>query len=240
MNVLLEDKHYDWKTMTLIDFLNEGNIPSSYKDFFIKHQEELETISTELSNSKTTIYPPIHQVFRALYLTPLNKIKAVIIGMDPYHNGSAVGLAFSVKTGNPINPSLRSIYKELKNEKISVVEDGNLSKWARNGVLLLNTALTVESNTPDSHTCLWWNFVKELILYISTQRNDQIHWILLGKHAHKLQDVITTTKTNVHCTSHPMPLAANRKCGPHPAFFGSNIFRDIPGIDWTISPCRTI
>ena len=118
--------------------------------------------------------------------------------MDPYHNGSAVGLAFSVKAGNPINPSLRSIYKELKNEKISVVEDGNLSKWARNGVLLLNTALTVESNNPDSHTCLWWNFVKKLILYISTQRNDEIHWILLGKHAHRLQDVITTTKTNVH------------------------------------------
>ena len=73
MNVLLENKDYDWETMTLIDFLIEGNIPTSYQDFFIKHHEELETISEKLSNSTTTIYPPIHQVFRALYLTPLNK-----------------------------------------------------------------------------------------------------------------------------------------------------------------------
>jgi len=233
MNVLLENNEYDWGTMSLIDFLNEGNIPSSYKDFFIANKEQLELISDELQQVNNTIYPPIQQVFRALYLTPLHKIKAVIIGMDPYHNGSAVGLAFSVKAGNAINPSLRSIYKELKNEEIDVVKDGNLSRWAHNGVLLLNTALTVEKGTPDSHTCLWWQFTKNLISYISEQRKNGIHWILLGKNAHELENTITT-KDNIHCTSHPMPLAANRKCGIHPPFFGSNIFRSIPGIDWTI------
>ena len=234
---ILINEYYEWNSknstgLTLSQFLEEGNIPSSYKKFFSKNKHIIQHISETLQSDSHTIYPPPNQVFKALYLTPLKKIKAVIIGMDPYHNGSAVGLAFSVKHGNPINPSLRSIYKELENENFSVNKNGDLSSWASKGVLLLNTALTVQAGTPDSHSSLWWNFTTELITFIS-KHNQDIHWILLGKNAHQLIPYINSK--NLHCTSHPMPLAANKPCGKFPPFFGSNIFRKIPGIDWTIN-----
>jgi len=228
------DQHYDWFSLSLLDFLHEGNVPTSYKKFFTDKEYLLKIISNELElqkRNKKIIHPPINHVFRAFYLTPLNKIKCVIIGMDPYHNGSAVGLAFSVKHGNPINPSLRTIYKELENEGYSINKNGNLTTWAKNGVLLLNTALTVEDGNPDSHSCIWWNFTRELISYLS-KHNPNIHWILLGKNAHGLTPYINTK--NIHCTSHPMPLAANRPCGIFPPFLGSNVFRKINGINWTI------
>jgi len=232
-NINLINTYYDWSNLTLLQFLNEGNTPSSYKKFFKRYHYLIQEISKSLQTDSQTniIYPPPHQVFKALYLTPLHKIKTVIIGMDPYHNGSAVGLAFSVKHGNPINPSLRSIYKELENEGFQINKNGDLTPWTNQGVLLLNTALTVQSGTPDSHSSLWWNFTRELITFIS-KHNPDIHWILLGKNAHQLTPYINSK--NLHCTSHPMPLAANRPCGKFPAFFESNIFRNIPGIDWTI------
>jgi len=130
VHVELLDKKYSWKDMSLLQFLQEGNIPKKWEKFFEREdiQKIIYTISQELDKVRKTkiIYPSIQQVFRALYLLPIDKIKAVIVGQDCYHNGSteydgsAVGLCFSVKPGNKINPSLRSIYTELKQVKIDL------------------------------------------------------------------------------------------------------------------------
>lgn len=226
---------YDWKNLSLIDFLYEGNIPSGWSDFFLQNsiQKILGDISTDLDDVRTSkvIYPPIHQVFRAFYMVPLENIKTVIIGMDPYHNGNAVGLCFSVKPGNFINPSLRNIYKELKLEGYPCIEDGDLSFWAKQGVLMLNMALTVEKGNAGSHSDIWGLFSHTLVEYISEKRKNSIHWLLFGKDAHSVSSILSSG-SNVHLTSHPSPFAANKKCGCHPSFLGSGVFRQVSGIDW--------
>src|SRR6185503_6091583 len=115
-NIEFNDSEYDYKTLSLIDFL-EDNTPTGWTDFFSQSnvQEILQNSSDELLKlgQKETIYPAMENIFRAFYLVPLNKVKIVILGLDPYHNGSAVGLAFSVKQGNAINPSLRNIQQEV-------------------------------------------------------------------------------------------------------------------------------
>lgn len=235
MRIKVLDKEYDWKTMSLVDFLAEGNIPRGWEEFFSRDevQQQLYSISEDLDEvrKEKTIYPPIHQVFRAFYTVPLREIKAVIIGMDPYHNGSAVGLCFSVKPGNKINPSLRSIYKELKMEGYKPKEDGDLTHWAKQGVLMLNMALTVEKADAGSHSCAWYQFSELLVKYITEKRGNSVHWLLFGKDAHAVTKIVT--KGKFHTSSHPSPLAANRPCGNSPAFIGSGIFRKIPGIDWS-------
>ena len=230
-NIILENKNYNWDKMTLIDFVNEGNIPSGWKDFFYMNEVQLELYS--ISNilyklgKQKIIYPPINKIFRAFYDVPVNKIKAVIVGMDPYHNGSAVGLCFSVKKGNKINPSLRNIYKELVLEGYNVTKDGDLSHWAKQGVLMINMALTVEKSKPGSHSKIWNNFSQLLVKYLSLKK---IKWILLGKQAHKLSEQIS--HKNCYCTSHPSPFSAYRNCGLYPPFIGSKIFNKIQNINW--------
>ena len=229
------DGTYEWINLSLIDFLNEGNIPSGWYDFFLQDstQKMLNRISTYLEDEakRKIIYPPIHQVFRAFYIVPLDNIKAVIIGQDCYHNGNAVGLCFSVKPGNSINPSLRNIYKELKAEGFPCIEDGDLTFWAKQGVLMLNMALTVEKGTAGSHSDIWEPFTRKLIKYISEKRKHNIDWFLFGKDAHSVRNILTGGST-VHLTSHPSPFAANKKCGEYPAFLGSGVFSKVSGIEW--------
>ena len=240
VHVELLDKKYSWKDMSFYQFLQEGNIPKNWDVFFEREdiQKIIYSISQELDKVRETkiIYPTIQQVFRALYILPVDKIKAVIVGQDCYHNGnteydgSAVGLCFSVKPGNKINPSLRSIYTELKQEGFTPKEDGVLLHWAESGILLLNMALTVEKGSPGSHSCIWYDFSKLLIQYISQERGDSIHWLLFGKDAHKVTKLIE--KGHFHCVSHPSPLSAYRSCGKIPAFIGSGIFSNVKNIDW--------
>lgn len=229
------DDTYEWKKLSLLDFLNEGNIPSGWIDFFLQDsiQKILNNISTDLDEVRTSkvLYPPIHQVFRAFYMVPLDKIKAVIIGQDCYHNGSAVGLCFSVKPGNSINPSLRNIYKELKAEGFPCIEDGDLTFWAKQGVLMLNMALTVEKGIAGSHSDVWGPFSRKLVEYISKKRGNTIHWLLFGKDAHSVSNILSGSGT-VHLTSHPSPFAANKKCGGYPAFLGSGVFNKVSDIEW--------
>ena len=233
--VLIVDGNYDWKKLSLIDFLNEGNIPSGWNDFFQQNniQNILSSISSDLDEVRTSkiIYPPLHQVFRAFYVVPLEKIKVVIIGADPYHNGSAVGLCFLVKPGNSINPSLRNIYKELKLEGYSCLENGDLTFWAKQGVLMLNMSLTVEKGNAGCHSDIWSAFSKNLVEYISRKRKENIDWLLFGKDAHFIRNIIGNNGI-VHLTSHPSPFAANKKCGGYPAFLGSGVFKEVSGIKW--------
>jgi len=226
-NIRFLDQMYSWRNMTLWDFLSEGNIPSKWNFFFLRDdvQRELwkisEYIKGELEYSKRLIvYPPINRVFRA-FIDP-KKIKVCILAQDPYHNGSAVGYCFSVLPGNKINPSLRNIYKELKQEEYKVKEDGNLTHWAKQGCLLLNTALTVEKGCADSHTAPWYDFTEKVIKYVA-ENCENIVWLLMGSKAQRFQEFIPESH-GILCSSHPSPFSAHRGYRDIPAFLGSNIF----------------
>ena len=185
----------------------------------------MNNISKELEvEAKTsTIYPEINKVFRAFI--PLDKIKVVILGQDPYHNGSAVGLCFSVLPGNKVNPSLKNIYTELKNEGYSPVENGILTHWAKN-CCMLNTALTVRKGEADSHTHIWFDFSEKVIKYISDNTKNTV-WLLMGSKALEFNPLIDEEKHTVFVTSHPSPFSAHRGFRYYPSFLGSNVFTQI-------------
>jgi uracil-DNA glycosylase len=230
--IIFKESQYEWKTSTLMEFLIEGNIPTGWDKFFCDNEELLNDISHHIAQDRTkTIYPPLKDVFRTFDMTPIDNIKVVIIGQDPYHNGSAVGLCFSVKQGNSINPSLRSIYKELETSGYpQPKKDGNLEHWAKQGVLMLNTSLTVEKSMAGSHVKQWKQFTDNVISYIDEKCGDNVDWLLFGKHACKSSEFIK--KGRIHKTTHPMPLAAgNTKTGVE-AFWGSGIFGRVKGINW--------
>ena len=159
---------YSWKNTNLAEYISEGNLPSQWLDFFYLEEvlKELNNISLILEKEAVNniIYPPLKDVFKAFYKTPLSKLKCILIAQDPYHNGnteydgSANGLCFSIRSGNKINPSLRNIYKELKDEGIKMSENGDLTQWAENGVLMLNMSLTVLRGNPNCHSTIWKRF----------------------------------------------------------------------------------
>lgn len=230
------DIQYSWKNLTLWELLTEGNIPFGWEELFeIKDiQNELLNISKhlEIESENHIIYPPINQVFRSFI--PLQDISVVILGQDPYfsgtneYDGSAIGLSFSVKPGNKINPSLKNIYKQLKNEKFNPVENGDISHLIKQGVFLLNTALTVRFHSPDTHTKYWYNFTKYIINYLSKKKKNII-WVLLGNKSQSFEKYIEKEHYIIK-TSHPSPFSCSRKTKKSSAFFGSNIFTNINNI----------
>jgi len=166
------------------------------------------------------IYPPGPKIFSAFAHTPLSKVKVVILGQDPYHGeGQAHGLCFSVPDCIAIPPSLKNIYQELKDDLgIEARKSGNLENWADQGVLLLNTTLTVRRAAPASHAGQGWEtFTDEVIKAISLKKNDVV-FILWGNHAKKKQVLINTTKHVVLTAAHPSPLSA------YAGFFGCKHF----------------
>ena len=219
------DEEWSWKTLSLWKYLEEGNIPSHWQEFFFqdKVQQKLQEISKHLEEEKKTsiIYPPINRVFRAFFLNP-KKIRVVILGQDPYHNGNAVGLCFSVPTKAGMNPSLVNIYNELESEGYVPKRDGNLQKWADQGVFLINTALTVNKGDAGSHTKYWYSFTEMLVSYLC---ESNIVWLLMGKDAIEFSPLIKKGKTV--SSSHPSPLSAHRPYREHPAFIGSGVFRKV-------------
>lgn len=167
-------------------------------------------------------YPPPALQFRAFELTPFESIKCVILGQDPYHTpGVANGLAFSTSFGNSIPPSLRNIFKEYKADlHFPTPRSGDLSNWARNGVLLLNTALTVRSGEPGSHLPLWSSFTQKVIERIVHEHSNLV-FILWGRHAQAFAPLISVNGRQGHSiirSAHPSPYSANN------GFFGSRPF----------------
>jgi len=157
------------------------------------------------------IYPPGPLIFNAFKQTPFDKVQVVILGQDPYHNkNQAHGLSFSVPDGCPKPPSLVNIFKELKNDLgIEIPENGNLTKWAQQGVLLLNAALTVRQNEPGSHAQIGWlQFTDNVIKKISEEK-EGIIFLLWGKFAQEKQSLIDETKHYVLKAAHPSPFSAN-------------------------------
>ena len=203
----------------------EIKIEDSWKEILKDEFEKtyFQHIVTFLKAEKASgkiIFPPGSLIFNSFKQTPFSKIKVVIIGQDPYHNkGQAHGLSFSVPDGIPKPPSLLNIFKELKNDLgIEISENGNLEKWASQGVLLLNASLTVRQNEPGSHAQIGWlQFTDEVIKKISTKR-EGIIFLLWGKFAQEKQSLIDETKHVVLKAAHPSPFSASN------GFFGCKHF----------------
>ena len=185
-----------------------------------------------------TIYPPGSQIFRAFELTPLDNLKVVILGQDPYHGpGQAHGLSFSVSAGVPAPPSLKNIFKEIESD-LGVRMSGypDLEKWARQGVLLLNAVLTVRAGQPTSHSKIGWQeFTDAVIRYIS-DNCEGVVFLLWGNFARTKSALIDHSKHHVLEAAHPSPLARG-------AFFGCRHFsqtnallasRGLQPIDWQL------
>lgn len=185
------------------------------KDYFIELKNNIKKLRKE-----KTIFPKEEEVYKALQLTEYNNIKIVILGQDPYHEmNQAEGLAFSVKEGITHPRSLKNIFKELKNDLgIEMPESGSLVKWAKEGVLLLNTILTVEEGKPLSHKNIGWEiFTTEIIKKIN-EKKDPVVFILWGKEAQTKIPLIDQNKHYIIKSPHPSPLSART------GFFGSKPF----------------
>ncbi|MCB5225496.1 uracil-DNA glycosylase [Alishewanella sp. 16-MA] len=171
--------------------------------------------------SGKVIYPPSNEVFNAFKLTPLAQLKVVILGQDPYHGpNQAHGLAFSVRAGVKVPPSLRNIYKELALEyaDFSATDQGCLQRWAEQGVLLLNTVLTVEANSPNSHQKLGWEMFTDFVIQQISAHSEQVVFLLWGSHAQKKARLIDAQRHHILTAPHPSPLSAHR------GFFGCGHF----------------
>lgn len=167
-----------------------------------------------------TIYPDMYDIFNALHYTSYKDVKVVILGQDPYHGpNQAHGLSFSVKPGVGIPPSLMNIYKELEKDLgCAIPNNGYLKKWADQGVLLLNTVLTVRAGEANSHKNIGWEKFTDRIISLLNDRQDPIVFILWGKNAQSKRKIIQNSRHFIIKSVHPSPLSARR------GFFGSKPF----------------
>lgn len=170
--------------------------------------------------STHVVYPDMYDLYNCFRFTPLENVKAVILGQDPYHEpGQAHGLCFSVKPGVPLPPSLKNIYKEIKDD-LGITEPncGDLTKWAREGVLLLNTTLTVREHEANSHANCGWAWFTDGVIKIVSENCNNVVFILWGRNARSKEPLIDRQKHLVLQSAHPSPFSANY------GFFGSKPF----------------
>ena len=182
-----------------------------------------------------TIYPDMYDICNAMKLTPYSKVKAVILGQDPYHQpGEAHGLCFSVKKGIRIPPSLRNIYKELY-DVLGIVppQHGCLESWAKNGVLLLNTVLTVRRSEPNSHRGRGWETFTDTVISHLNRREEPMVFILWGKNAKEKRELITNPFHLILEGAHPSPYSANNGFFGGRYFSRANAFLKEP-VDWRL------
>lgn len=208
--------------------------PEFGKDYYKKL---FETIKKEYESY--VVYPKSEDIFNAFHLTPLEKIKVVIIGQDPYHEpGQAHGLSFSVKPGVDIPPSLQNIYKELQDDVgITIPNNGYLVKWANEGVLLLNTILTVRAHQAMSHSKIGWNEFTDAAIKIVNNLDKPIVFMLWGKPAQSKAAMLNNSKHLILKAPHPSPLSAYRGFFGCKHFSRANEFLTANGetpIDWQI------
>lgn len=204
------------------------------KDYY----KELRKILINEYKTKT-IYPDMHDIFNALHFTPYNEVKVVILGQDPYHGpNQAHGLSFSVNPGVPAPPSLKNIYKELHTDLgCYIPNNGYLKKWADQGVLLLNTALTVRAGEANSHRKLGWEIFTDKIISVLNKRETPMVFILWGRNAQSKEPLITNPKHFIIKSVHPSPLSARRGFFGSKPFSKTNDFLESIGetpIDWQI------
>ena len=203
------------KKVNLEDSWKEKLIEEFKKDYM---QSLSEFLRSEISKNKI-IFPPGKKIFNALNLTSFENVKVVILGQDPYHGyNQAHGLSFSV-LNDKLPPSLKNIFKELVSDlKIKFPNHGNLSSWAKQGVLLINTILTVRKGKPQSHKNIGWEiFTNNIIKKLSNEKHDLV-FLLWGKNAQSKIDLIDKEKHYILNSSHPSPFSA------HKSFFGCKHF----------------
>ncbi len=216
-------------------------VPSSWEKAL---REELgktyiESLSETLriKYDESAIFPPKDLVFNALELCSFDEVRVVILGQDPYHGkGQAHGLSFSVRDGVKLPPSLKNIYKEIASDLgREIPENGNLERWAKQGVLLLNATLTVEAGKPGSHQGLGWEQFTDAIIKKVSAEKEHVVFLLWGNYARAKKALIDTSKHLVLEAPHPSPFSA------HTGFFGSHHFsqtnkylaeHNLPTVDW--------
>ena len=187
------------------------------KDYMMLIKKKL----LELKQNKISFYPAGKDLFKAFNLTPLDQLKVVILGQDPYHGpNQAHGLCFSVPESIKPPPSLINIFKELTDDLGMKTKraNGNLESWARQGVFLLNTTLTVEKSKPLSHQKLGWDIFTDKVISVINEVKDHVVFILWGSFAQNKKDLIDSNKHLILTAPHPSPLSAHR------GFFGSKPF----------------
>lgn len=201
--------HNDWQEILADEFEKE----------YYQHLREF--LKMEYATQK--IHPDMFHIYEALELTPYEEVKVVILGQDPYHGvNQAHGLSFSVQPGVRIPPSLVNIYKELAEDlQIPLANHGYLVPWAKQGVLLLNTVLTVREGQAYSHRDKGWEQLTDAIIQKLNERNQPVIFVLWGKPAQQKISMIDTNKHVIICSPHPSPLSAHR------GFFGSRPFSKI-------------
>ena len=215
----------DWK-----DALSDEFKKDYYKKLYTFVKDEY---------SRCVVYPPADDIFNAFHFTPLKDVKVLILGQDPYHEvNQAHGLSFSVLPGNPIPKSLQNIYKELHDDcGCYYPNNGYLKKWADQGVLLLNTSLTVRAGEANSHKNKGWEIFTDKIISLVNEKDDPVVFLLWGNNAISKKKLITNDKHLILSSVHPSPLSASR------GFFGSKPFSKInqflisvnkKPIDWQI------
>jgi uracil-DNA glycosylase len=197
-------------------------------DFYLHEETQkpyftklLKTIEKEYDSY--TCYPPKDLIFNAFCLTSYENTKVLILGQDPYHNpGQAMGLAFSVPGGTLLPPSLVNIYKELESDlNIETSNSGDLTNWAKSGVLLLNAILSVRKNQPLSHSKIGWETFTDKVIEILNQKEEPVIFVLWGSYAKSKKNLITNNRHFIIENVHPSPLSAYR------GFFGSKPFSKI-------------
>lgn len=178
------------------------------------------TLKTEKITGRT-IYPPGSLIFNAFTQTPFDDVKVVLIGQDPYHGpGQAMGLSFSVPRGIKPPPSLQNIFKEIRSD-LGIPMDpghGDLTAWARQGLLLLNASLTVRANEPMSHSGIGWMYFTDAVIRTLSDKKDNLVFLLWGRFAQEKQPLIDETKHAVLKAAHPSPFSADK------GFFGCRHF----------------
>ena len=216
---------YDWKTPLAPLFEDE------------RYQQIRTFLKSEYSSR--VIYPDMHDIFNCFRYTPYDKVKVVLLGQDPYHNeGQAHGLCFSVPDGIQKPPSLVNMFKELK-EDLGCTEpnSGDLSKWAHEGVLLMNTALTVRAHQANSHANCGWSWFTDSVIELLSREKEHLVFLLWGGNARKKVPLIDRSKHLILECAHPSPLSA------YNGFFGCRHFsktnayleqHGIPPIDWQL------
>jgi uracil-DNA glycosylase len=208
--------------------------------FELPFYKDLELFLKNEITNKQTIFPPFNQIFTAFKATSFESVKVVILGQDPYHGeGQAHGLAFSVNKNHKIPPSLKNIYKELRNDLGFVIPDhGNLENWAKNGVLLLNATLTVRAHEAGSHQRKGWEEFTDVVIKKISDLQKNCVFILWGNYAKSKSVLIDRHKHLVLEAAHPSPLSA------HNGFFGCKHFskcnsylvdKGLTPIDWQIN-----
>ncbi len=220
--------------------MSDVKIHSSWKnalqvEFEKPYWQSLTSAVREQYKTKT-VYPPASSVFRAFDLCPMDQVKVVILGQDPYHGDhQANGLSFSVNDGIKLPPSLQNIYKEIKNDLgIDPLPSGDLTRWANQGVLMLNSVLTVLADTPASHAGLGWEEFTSSVISSLNAKRDHIVYMLWGRYAQQKGEVINREKNLVLTSAHPSPFSVTKFYGNH-HFSKCNAYlieQGVAPIDW--------